>query len=515
MEQNDLRSKAMEEIKNVEWTPRWGKERISGMVESRPDWCLSRQRAWGVPITSFQCKGCKKMIMEEGVIDHLAELVEKEGADVWFEKEVCELLPKGYRCPDCKGEEFDKEEDILDVWFDSGVSYSAVLEKREGIPGPADLYLEGSDQHRGWFQSSLLASVGTRGRAPYEAVLTHGFVVDGKGKKMSKSAGNVVSPQEVINKYGADILRLWVSAEEYRDDIRISEEILKRCSDAYRRIRNTARYILGNTYDFNSKADYVARNEMEELDRWALHRLYLLTKKVLGAYETFEFHRIFHLVHNFCTIDMSSFYLDILKDRLYTSGAASKRRRSAQSALFEIIDTLVRLLAPILSFTAEEIWSCLESYGGKEASVHMTTLPEPKQEWFDNTLSERWERLISVREEVSRALEIARRDKVIGHSLDAAVQIECNEELTAFLKSFEPGLNRLFIVSSVGLSSPLSVVPVLTSEEIAGLKIGVSAAAGRKCERCWNYDEGVGTNEKNYEICPRCFEVVAGLAEKV
>lgn len=512
MDKNRLRAKALDEINRVQWIPSWGKSRIHNMVESRPDWCLSRQRVWGVPITAFQCKGCNKLIADEEVINNIVKLVEKEGSDIWFEREITDLLPEGYSCPDCNGNEFDKEEDILDVWFDSGVSFSAVLENREKLSSPADLYLEGSDQHRGWFQSSLLTSIGTRGRAPYNTVLTHGFVVDGKGKKMSKSAGNVTSPQEVINKYGADILRLWVSAEEYRDDIKISEEILRRCSDAYRRIRNTARYILGNIYDFNKDKDYVVYNEMEELDRWALHKLHVLTKKVLTAYETFEFHKIFHDVHNFCTIDMSSFYLDILKDRLYTSGASSIRRRSAQTALFEILDTLVKLLAPVLSFTTEEIWSYLKSSDEQEGSVHFASFPEPKEEWFDQILSERWDRLIQVRSEVSKALEIARRDKIIGHSLDAAVSIECKEDLASFLKSFEPELNRFFIVSGVELVARLSKAKILTSDEIDGLKIGVDSAAGKKCERCWNYDRNVGVNENNYEVCQRCLEVIENFA---
>ena len=508
MENNGLREKSLAEINRVGWIPSWGRDRIYSMVENRPDWCLSRQRAWGVPITVFRCMGCDRMITDRAVTEHLAALVEKKGADVWFEREAADLLPEGYHCPDCGGRDFEKEEDILDVWFDSGVSHAAVLEKREDHEWPADLYLEGSDQHRGWFHSSLLESVGTRGKAPYREVLTHGFVVDGEGKKMSKSAGNVIAPQEVIEKYGADILRLWVSAEDYRDDIRISGEILKRSSEAYRRIRNTARYILGNIGDFDRATDALPYSELNELDRWALHRLHLLIERITKAYEDYEFHQIFHSVHNFCAVDMSSFYLDILKDRLYCSGKKSAERRSAQTALTEIIDALVRLIAPVLSFTAEEIWSHIGAYDGKEESVHLASFPEARPEWLDNGLAEKWDRLIKVRGEVSKALELARREKVIGHSLDAAVTLAAPEDLRGFLGEFEPELNRLFIVSKATVTDGMEGTPTLVSDEISGLKVFVGPAPGRKCERCWNYDEEVGSNEKKLEICPRCLEVI-------
>lgn len=511
MEKNGLRKKALEEIDSVKWIPAWGRERIYGMIEKRPDWCLSRQRAWGVPITAFRCNDCEELISDSAVIEHVAKLVEKEGADVWFDKEVAELLPEGFACPSCGGKDLKREEDILDVWFDSGVSHSAVIEQREGQSWPADLYLEGSDQHRGWFHSSLLASVGTRGKAPYKAVLTHGFVVDGKGKKMSKSAGNVMAPQQIIDKYGADILRLWVSAEDYRDDIRISEEIVKRAAESYRRLRNTARYILGNLSDFDRAKDTVPYAEMLELDRWALDRLNLLTEKVLKCYDNFEFHQIFHAVNNFCTIEMSSFYLDILKDRLYTSGTKSIERRSAQTAMMEVIDSLIRLMAPIISFTAEEVWAFLPDYEGKEPSVHMAALPKVKDEWRDNELSARYERLISVRGEVSKALELARQDKVIGHSLDAYVQIAAPEELAAFIEAFQPELNRIFIVSKAVVSEGGEGEPTYASEQIEGLRLWVTSAPGDKCERCWNYDEATGSNDKGHAICPRCHDVVEGL----
>lgn len=508
MDKNELRKKALAEINSTEWIPAWGKDRIYSMVENRPDWCLSRQRAWGVPVTAFRCNSCEEMVMDSEIVEKIAAMIEKESSDVWFAKDAADLLPEGFKCPSCGGSDFEKEKDILDVWFDSGVSHSAVLEQREELHSPADLYLEGSDQHRGWFHSSLLASVGTRGVAPYKRVLTHGFVVDKKGKKMSKSAGNVIAPQDIIKKYGADILRLWVSAEDYSDDIKISEENLKRISDAYRRIRNTARYILGNLGEFDLKKDVLPYSELEELDRWALHRLNILIEKVQSAYETFEFHQIYHAVHNFCSIDMSAFYLDILKDRLYCSGSGSERRRSAQTVLFEILDIIVRLMAPVISFTSEEIWSHMPDFEGKESSVHMAGLPKAKKEWSDESLAERWENLLSIRGEVSKALELARRDKVIGHSLDAGVVIETSEEMSGFLRSFEPELNRVFIVSKAIIAPLDGETPTYESEELEGLKIAVSAASGEKCERCWNYDDSTGSNEKKANVCSRCYEVV-------
>ena len=353
MEKNSLRQNALAEIKQVEWIPKWGRERIYGMVERRPDWCVSRQRAWGVPITLLQCKGCRHIITDRVVIDNVVREVEKAGADVWFEKSAEAFLPNGYKCPKCGKTEFLKEMDILDVWFDSGVSHAAVMETDKRLSWPADLYLEGSDQHRGWFQSSILASVGTRGKAPYRAVLTHGFVVDGQGKKMSKSLGNVISPQEVIGKYGAEILRLWVSAADYREDMRISKEILDRLIEAYRKIRNTCRFFLGNVCDFDPA---VGKDELLEIDRLAMSMLQDLIKKVDRAYEEFQFHEVFHSIYNFCVTEMSAFYLDVLKDRLYTFKSDSRQRRSAQWVLYNILVALTKMMAPILSFTAEEIW---------------------------------------------------------------------------------------------------------------------------------------------------------------
>ncbi len=356
MDKTGLRTKALEWIDRVHWIPNWGRERIYNMVANRPDWCISRQRSWGVPITVFRCPQCGTYISSSEVFDHVVALFEKEGADAWFSHPVKDLLPEGFVCPECGGGQFEKEMDILDVWFDSGVSFAAVLERRPELNMPADMYLEGSDQHRGWFHSSLLAAVGTRDTAPYKTVLTHGFVVDGQGYKMSKSLGNVIAPEEIIRQYGAEILRLWVSAEDYRDDIRISKDILKRLSEAYRRIRNTCRFLLGNLFDFNPETDLVPHGQMDELDRFALCQLRDLIHKVRQGYDRFEFHRAYHALHNYCVVDLSSFYLDILKDRLYTSAAASATRRSAQTVIYTVLKTVVQLMAPILSFTAEEVW---------------------------------------------------------------------------------------------------------------------------------------------------------------
>ena len=357
METGDLRKKALDAIESVSWIPGWGRDRIHGMISVRPDWCISRQRTWGVPIIAFTCKKCGALLLDKKVVDHVAGLAEDHGADIWFSADTEKLIPGEISCTKCGSKEWEREMDILDVWFDSGVSHAAVLEKNPGLSWPADMYLEGSDQHRGWFHSSLLESIGTRNKAPYKSVLTHGFVVDGSGRKMSKSAGNVIAPQEVINQYGADILRLWVAAEDYRDDIRISKDILVQLTEAYRRIRNTCRFLLGNLCDFNPQLHKVSDNELYEIDRWALHRLQKLITRVRKGYSDYEFHLVFHTLHNFCVVDMSSLYLDILKDRLYTFHKDSKGRRSAQHTIYQILTSIVKLMSPVLSFTADEVWS--------------------------------------------------------------------------------------------------------------------------------------------------------------
>ena len=505
MNSNNLRTKSLEAIEQVEWIPKWGRDRIYGMVENRPDWCISRQRTWGVPITAFSCSSCGEYLADGRLMDHVAEIFKKESADVWFDWEAAQLLPKGTVCPKCGSSALEKEMDILDVWFDSGVSHAAVLEPNPKLSTPADMYLEGSDQHRGWFHSSLLESVGTRGVAPYRNVLTHGFVVDGSGRKMSKSVGNVVAPEEVIKKFGAEILRLWVAAQDYRDDIRISQEILTRLSEAYRRIRNTCRYILGNLSDFDPATDSVDFSQMPELDRWALHQLELLKEKVLRSYDEYEFHVLYHAVNGFCTVEMSSFYLDILKDRVYTSRKDSVERRSAQTVMFQILDSLVRMTAPVLSFTADEVWGYMP--GKREASVHLATFPALRPEYKDDLLVERWDRIMKVRGEVSKAQEQARVAKTIGHSLDAAVEITALPELLSFLREYSSELPGIFIVSKVALADTLEG-ECYAAETIEGMKVRVTAAPGDKCERCWCYSEEIGSDADHPSICPKCLKAV-------
>lgn len=505
MKANDLRNKALQAIDQVQWIPKWGRERIYGMIENRPDWCVSRQRSWGVPITAFSCKDCGEYIADGGIMDHVAQIFKKESSDVWFDWPAEKLVPVGTKCPKCGSANFEKENDILDVWFDSGVSHAAVLEPSDKLRSPADLYLEGSDQHRGWFHSSLLESVGTRGRAPYKSVLTHGFVLDGQGRKMSKSMGNVVAPEDVIKKYGADILRLWCAAQDYRDDTRISEEILTRVSEAYRRIRNTCRYILGSIHDFDPAVNMVAVADLPEIDRWALHQLEMLKERVLNAYQEMAFHVIYQDVNAFCTVEMSAFYLDILKDRVYTSKADSLERRSAQTVMYRILDALVRMLAPVLSFTADEVWKYMP--GRAESSVHLGLFPELEPEWKNDELVRGWERIIKVRADVSKALELARTAKVIGHSLDAAVTIAAPAELLDFLKQYEAELQSIFIVSKVVLAAQIEG-DSWNSETVEGLQVQVAAAPGVKCERCWCYSEELGSNPEHPGICPKCTAAV-------
>lgn len=507
MKENDLRNKALAAIDSVQWIPKWGRDRIYGMIENRPDWCISRQRVWGVPITIFYCKECGSPLYTKETLDYVVQLVKAHGADVWYERDAKDLMPAGTVCPSCQGNEFSKESNILDVWFDSGVSHAAVLENTEhwsDLRSPSDMYLEGSDQHRGWFHSSLLESVGTRGRAPYKNVLTHGFVVDGDGRKMSKSMGNVIDPQELVNQYGAEILRLWVAAEDYTVDIRISDEILKRLVDAYRRIRNTSRYILGNLYDFDIKNDAVPYEEMREIDKAALHRLQDIIKRVKRAYENYQFHVVYYTLHNYCTVDLSALYLDVLKDRLYTSKAKSPERRSAQTAMYIILDTMVKLLAPILTFTAEEIWENLPNFDGKEESIHMTLFPEVNPAYTNKELGRKWQTLVNIKSEVSKAIELARQQKIIGHSLDCSVTIYGPDSLRALLMEYLDDLRALLIVSDIAVVPDDTIENPYVSPEIDGLKIGVTKAPGEKCERCWHYSTTVGNSPEHATICERC-----------
>jgi isoleucyl-tRNA synthetase len=509
MEANDLRKKALAEIDRVIWMPAWGRDRIRGMMEARPDWCLSRQRSWGVPIPAFYCQDCHNWIITGEIIRHLEALVSAHGADIWFSSPEEKLLPPGTTCPHCQGSRFKKETDILDVWFDSGVSYAGVLEARPYLGAPADLYLEGSDQHRGWFHSSLLAAVGTRGKAPYEAVLTHGFVVDGQGKKMSKSLGNVIYPEEVIKKWGAEILRLWVSAEDYRDDIRISQNILQQLTEAYRRIRNTCRFLLGNIYDYQPDRDRVPVEEMEELDRWALLQLQKVIHRVKQAYENYDFHVVYHTLYQFCTNELSAFYLDILKDRLYTSAPKARERRSAQTALLIILKSLVQLMAPILSFTADEVWSSLSSAERDADSVHLTQFPVFDPSLMDEELDQRWKVLLGLRSEVTKALEQARRLQLIGHPLDARVILHLPDSMISSVSPYKEFLPTLFIVSQAELSSESGSSEGFSSSEFPGLVIQIEKALGEKCERCWNFRTEVGSFPEHPTLCSRCHQAIS------
>ncbi|MEW6386024.1 MAG: isoleucine--tRNA ligase [Thermodesulfobacteriota bacterium] len=509
MEQNGLREKALEAIDGAAWIPRWGRERIYQMVEQRPDWCISRQRAWGVPIVAFHCQGCGEVVLTREILDGIIARVRREGADFWFASPVTELLPPEISCPRCQGKDFRKETDILDVWFDSGVSFAAVLEGNPELRFPADLYLEGSDQHRGWFHSSLLAAVGTRGQAPYRGVLTHGFVVDGDGRKMSKSLGNVIVPQEVMQAYGAEILRLWVAAEDYRDDVRLSDGILKQLAEAYRRFRNTARFMLGNLYDFDPERHLVPPGDREELDRLALSWLAQLRERVKKAYLDYEFHLVFHRLHQFCAVEMSAIYLDILKDRLYISKAESPARRSAQSTLWEILRDLTRLLAPILSFTAEEVWDHLPGQT-REESVHLTAFPEPRPGFPEEALLSKYEFLLQVRAEINRGLEEARRAKQLSTPQEARVVLGVTEAgLYEKLSQQEGELKTLAQVADLEVAEwQVGTAAALPAQEVPGLWVQVDKAPGEKCVRCWFQSPSVGADAGHPQICARCLQVL-------
>ncbi len=497
MEKTGLRKKALEEIDQVQWIPHWGRERIYGMIENRPDWCVSRQRTWGVPIIVFYCADCGELVINEETIDHVYKIFAEKGADVWFEDDISGLIADGTTCPKCSSTSFEKETDILDVWFDSGVTHAAVLEERDNLTWPADMYLEGSDQHRGWFHSSLLTAVGTRGAAPYKSVLTHGFVVDAKGKKMSKSVGNVIAPKDIVRRYGAEILRLWVSASDYRDDIRISDNILKQLSDAYRRIRNTCRFLLGNLADFDPDTHQVSTDKLTDLDRLILHKLQKLTEKTRNAYESYELHVIYHALHNFCSVDLSSFYLDIIKDRLYTLPADSERRRGTQTVLYIIADSIMKIMAPILAFTAEEVFKFIpKSKESDASSIHMLQFPKVDDSLVDRPLADKWDKILELRTSTAKILEEARVEKTIGHSLDAAVTLSVGGELFEILSEYETDLRDIFIISRAVLQKSNEDEPVIT----------VAKAGGEKCERCWIYDDTVGEDADHPKACARCRE---------
>ena len=501
-----FKKEAVDAINTVEWIPGWGKDRITSMVMDRNDWCISRQRRWGVPIPIFYCKDCNEPLIDKDAMMAVSELFRTEGSDQWYVKPAEEILPEGTKCKKCGCTHFEKERDIMDVWFDSGVTHAAVCDVRKELHWPADLYLEGADQYRGWFQSSLLTSVAWRGKAPYKAVVTHGWVVDGEGRKMSKSLGNGILPSEVVNQYGADILRLWVASSDYHADIRISKEILKQLSDAYRKIRNTARYILGNTSDFDPNTDQVALEELLPIDRWALAQLDKLNKKIRAGYDSFEFHQVFHAIHNFCVVDMSNFYLDVIKDRLYVEKTDGKERRAAQTAMYIILDQMTRMIAPILAYTADEIWESMRHEDSEDsAGVVFNQMPEFTGVNADEAFTATWDRIHLIRDVVKKALELARNEKVIGASLDAKVQLFCEGELYDFVKSVEDELATVFITSQVEV---VNGTGGSFTGEVEGLSVTVLPAEGEKCNRCWSFSDTVGSNEHHPDVCARCAAVL-------
>ena len=516
MAANDLRERALAAIEgDVAWIPTWGRERIHNMVAGRPDWCISRQRMWGVPILALLCEGCGEAYNDPAWMAAIAAKFETHptGCDWWFEAGLEEVVPEGLTCPHCGASKWTKEDDILDVWFDSGTSYAAVCEKRPELHYPADMYLEGSDQHRGWFHSSLLASIGARGIAPYKEVLTHGYVVDGEGRKMSKSVGNGIEPQEIIEKYGAEILRLWVSAVNYQDDIRISEEILSRLVEAYRRIRNTCRFILGNLADFDPEHDAVAPEAMLPLDRYAADLAGRTRTSIARAYDDYEFHRVYHGLYNLCVTDLSAFYLDILKDRLYVSGKESLERRSGQTALWLILRMMVFDMAPVMSFTAEEVFANMTAaQRGPGATVFAMEQTDaaalPK---LTETETAVWDLISRMRAEAAKAAEPLRRAGTIGHSLDTQVTFFARPGLLDEVLALPAlDLREVFIVSKVSIA-PEDAAPADAydaAETVEGLKIAVTQAPGAKCSRCWTYSEELGTLAEHPEICPRCSKVV-------
>ena len=492
-----FRKPALEAIKKVKWYPAWGEERITKMIEDRNDWCISRQRTGGVPLPIFYCKECEKEYVTNESLDKIINIVREKGTNAWFDMTEKELMPEGAKCSECGCTEFRKETDIMDVWFDSGSTHESVLAER-GIPD-ANLYLEGNDQYRGWFQSSLLTSIATKDKAPYKEVVTHGMLVDEQGRKMSKSLGNVISPQDIIKEFGADILRLWVLSSDYKSELTLSKNILKQVSEVYRKIRNTARYILGNISDFdvNSPVKY---EELQEIDKWALLRLNKLIKDCIKAYDEYDFNKAYQVLNTFCVVDMSNFYLDIIKDRLYTAKPNSTERRAAQTTMYEILEALVKILAPMACFTAEEIWKFMPHRDGEnKESVMLSYYPEVNEKYENKELEEKWSKIIKIKEEVAKKLEEARAEKIIGHSLNAKVIISADGENYKFLKENEEILLPVLIVSA------LEIEEKKIENEI---EVKVELAPGEKCERCWMYSETVGEDKENPTICHRCSEVL-------
>ena len=506
-----IRKSCMEEISKVKWFPAGGMDRIGNMVQSRSDWCLSRQRSWGLPIPAFYCESCNEPLLNEESIEAVAVLMDKDGSDIWWEKEVEDILPAGTKCARCQGTKFRKDTDILDVWFDSGISHTAVVKNMSGLELPVDMYLEGSDQHRGWFQSSLLTSVVSNGHAPYKEVVTHGFTVDGNGKKMSKSIGNTIDPQSVIDQYGADILRLWVASVDYQDDIRVSMEIMKQLSEIYKKIRNTSRFLLGNLYDFDEK-HAIAYSDLPDLEKYALHKLQQFIAQLRESFEKYEFYKFYQIIQNYCVVDLSNFYLDIIKDTLYIYPTGSYERLATQTVLWEILHTLTRVIAPVLSHLSEDIWQHLPqgTKEGKQSSVFLSDYPVVKNEYINSALNEKWENIILIRDSMNKALELARSNKIIGAPLQAKVSVKLkNEKWEKIFNSFDNAyLCKLFIVSH------LEVVPSIAGDktlENDDIEILVTPAQGEKCERCWNISLSVGKQQNHPTLCQRCNNIIEAM----
>ena len=506
---DDFKDAAVKAAEDVKWYPEWGKDRLQSMVLERADWCISRQRKWGVPIPVVYCKDCGKEIIDDGVMQKVSDIFGKEGSDAWYAHDAEYFLPEGFKCPHCgKSNGFEKESDIMDVWFDSGSSHAAVCRKRPYLKWPADVYLEGADQYRGWFQSSLLTSVAAGDGAPYKQIITHGWTVDGEGRKMSKSLGNGIAPQEIISKYGADILRLWVASADYHADIRISPEILKQISDNYRKLRNTARYCLGNLYDFDPDKDMVSNDELEELDKYALMKLDEVIAIARKGYDEYEYHTTAHALHNFCVVDMSNFYFDVLKDRLYTTAPDSKSRRAAQTVLYKVLDALTLILTPILAFTCDEIWTAMKHDKSRNPEGPLfNSIPTADYIETDESFIAKWDRIHEIRTDVQKALELARNEKVIGKPLEAKVTLYADGELADFLKSELKSLPEIFITSAVEIADGEGEF----KGDVKGLSITVNKADGEKCERCWKFSDTVGQDSEHPTLCAHCAETMKQL----
>ncbi|MDP5273172.1 isoleucine--tRNA ligase [Chengkuizengella axinellae] len=492
-----FRDKMLEEIKNVKWTPEWGETRLHNMIRDRGDWCISRQRTWGVPIPIFYCKSCNHELLNDETINFVADVFAKEGSNAWFIKSENELMPEGAICPSCGHDQFKKETDIMDVWFDSGSSHQSVLAARDNLHYPADLYLEGSDQYRGWFNSSLITSVAVDGIAPYKEVLSHGFTLDGEGRKMSKSLGNTIDPIKVSNQLGAEILRLWVSSVDYQADQRISDNILKQTSEVYRKIRNTLRFFLGNLTGFNPATDKVSYDQLSELDRFALIRLNKMLDKVTNAYNRYDFNVVYQSVHHFCSVEMSAFYLDIVKDTLYVNDLNDPKRKAVQTVLYEALVVITKLIAPILPHTADEVWRFIPNVDLE--SVQLAEIPSVNKNVFDEKLEQKWNQFMIIREEVFKKLEEARKEKIIGNSLAAALDLYPNASTADLLKQFTK-LNELFIVSAVSVHE--------ASDQEEEIQVKVSVAEGEKCERCWMVTTDVGEDSTHPSLCRRCASII-------